>query len=103
MCPGLHPLQQLCYEAAVRRYCSVTQEVAERLREEFRLIERHNLAGFLLLYPEIVFLAQKIMEERGLAHSETPLEERPPGRGRGSSVVLLVDYLTGISHMDPLR
>ena len=81
----------------------MTQEVAERLREEFRLIERHNLAGFLLLYREIVLLAQEIMEERGLSHPETPLEERPPGRGRGSSVALLVGYLTGISHVDPLR
>ena len=76
-------LQQLCYEAAMRRYGSMTQKVAERLREEFRLIELHNLAGFLLLYREIVLLAQKIMEERGLVQPETPLEERPPGRGRG--------------------
>ena len=100
--PGSY-LQRLCYEAAVRRYGSVTQQVAERLREEFRLIERHNLAGFLLLYREIVMLAQQIMEERGLSHPETPLEQRPPGRGRGSSVALLVGYLTGISHVDPLR
>ena len=100
--PGSY-LQQLCYEAAVRRYGSVPRQVAERLREEFRLIERHNLAGFLLLYHEIVLLAQQIMEERGLAHPETPLEQRPPGRGRGSSVALLVGYLTGISHVDPLR
>ena len=100
--PGSY-LQQLCYEAAVRRYGSVTQRVAERLREEFRLIERHNLAGFLLLYHEIVLLAQQIMAEWGLAHTETPLEQRPPGRGRGSSVALLVGYLTGISHVDPLR
>ena len=33
---------------------------------------------------------------------ETPVEERPPGRGRGSSVALLVGYLIGISHVDPL-
>ena len=31
-----------------------------------------------------------------------PLEARPPGRGRGSSVALLVGYLIGISHIDPL-
>ena len=96
-------LQRLCYEAAQRRYGSVTQQVVQRLREEFQLIELHRLAGFLLLYREIVFLAQKIMEEKGLAHPETPLEERPPGRGRGSSVALLVGYLIGISHVDPLR
>ena len=96
-------LKRLCYEAAARRYGSVTQPVAERLEEEFRLIARHNLAGFLLLYREIVRLAMQIMEERGLAEPETPLEKRPPGRGRGSSVALLVGYLIGISHVDPLK
>ena len=87
--PGSY-LRQLCHEAAQRRYGSVSRQVRDRLDEEFRLIERHGLAGFLLLYREIVFLAQEIMEERGLGHPETPLEERPPGRGRGSSVALLV-------------
>ena len=111
-------LQQLCYEAATRRYGlagfglpaqsgSVPRaglaKVAERLREEFRLIELHNLSGFLLLYREIVQIAQQIMEERGLSQPEMPLEERPPGRGRGSSVALLVGYLIGISHVDPLQ
>ena len=96
-------LKRLCSEAAQRRYGTVTSEVEARLEEEFRLIGRHKMAGFLLLYREIVLLAQKIMEEKGLAHPETPLEERPPGRGRGSSVALLVGYLIGISHVDPLR
>ena len=96
-------LQRLCYEAAMRRYGSISPRMAERLRQEFRLIEMHNLAGFLLLYREIVQIAQRIMEERGLSHPETPLEERPPGRGRGSSVALLVGYLIGISHVDPLQ
>ena len=96
-------LEQLCREAAIRRYGRVPPEVETRLEEEFRLIRRHDLAGFLLLYREISLLAQRIMEERGLAHPETPLEERPPGRGRGSSVALLVGYLIGISHVDPLR
>ena len=73
------------------------------MQEEFKLIGLHGLAGFLLLYREIVLLAQNIMEERGLSHPETPLEERPPGRGRGSSVALLVGYLIGISHVDPLK
>ncbi len=97
-------LRRLCYEAAARRYGGgVPQRVDERLREEFRLVERLNLAGFLLLYREIVLLAQRIMEERGLVGPETPVEERPPGRGRGSSVALLVGYLIGISHVDPLK
>ena len=96
-------LRRLSSEAALRRYGTVTPEVEARLEEEFHLIGRHRLAGFLLLYREIVLLAQKIMEEKGLSHPETPLEERPPGRGRGSSVALLVGYLIGISHVDPLR
>ena len=96
-------LQRLCYEAAARRYGSVPRRVEERLCEEFRLIDRHRLAGFLLLYREIVLIAQEIMEERGMVGPETPVEERPPGRGRGSSVALLVGYLIGISHVDPLR
>ena len=96
-------LRRLCFEAALRRYGSLSPRVEERLEEEFRLIRRHRLAGFLLLYREIVLIAQKIMEEKGMAHPETPLEERPPGRGRGSSVALLAGYLIGISHVDPLR
>ena len=96
-------LRRLCMEAAQRRYGTVSAQVRERLDEEFRLIGKHRLAGFLLLYREIVLLAQRIMEEKGLAPPETPLEERPPGRGRGSSVALLVGYLIGISHVDPLR
>ena len=100
--PGSY-LRQLCHEAAQRRYGSVSGKVRERLDEEFQLIERHSLAGFLLLYREIVLLAQEIMEDKGLVHPETPLEERPPGRGRGSSVALLAGYLIGISHVDPLR
>ncbi len=96
-------LQQLCREAAQRRYGAMSPPVEQRLAEEFSLIARHGIAGFLLLYRELVHLAQEIMEERGLTHPETPLEERPPGRGRGSSVALLVGYLIGISHVDPLR
>ena len=96
-------LRRLCSEAALRRYGSMSERVEDRLEEEFRLIKRHRLAGFLLLYREIVLLAQQIMEEKGMAHPEIPLEERPPGRGRGSSVALLAGHLIGISHVDPLR
>ena len=94
-------LRELCYGAAVRRYGAVTKQITERLEEEFSLIGRHGLAGFLLLYREIVLIAQEIMVERG-----RPAEfegREPPGRGRGSSVALLVGYLIGISHIDPLK
>ena len=45
-------LWRLCMEAAQRRYGAVSTQVRERLEEEFRLIRRHRLAGFLLLYRE---------------------------------------------------
>ena len=96
-------LQRLCFEAAMRRYGGISERVQDRLDEEFALIKRHGIAGFLLLYRDIVLLAQQIMEERGLTPPEIPLEERPPGRGRGSSVALLVGYLIGISHIDPIK
>ena len=96
-------LVRLCYEAATRRYGSITERVESRLQEEFRLIDRNGMAGFLLLYREIAALAREIMEERGVVGPEVTLEGRPPGRGRGSSVALLAGYLVGISHVDPLK
>ena len=104
--PGFTPqtyLEHLCREAAVRRYGDITLKVETRLREEFRLIRRHNLAGFFLIYYEIIQMAREIMIEVGMSDVEIPLEERPPGRGRGSSVAMLVGYLIGLSHIDPLE
>ncbi|HIM36850.1 MAG TPA: DNA polymerase III subunit alpha, partial [Dehalococcoidia bacterium] len=100
--PQTH-LEDLCRQAAVRRYGSVTEKVEARLKEEFRLIQRHNLAGFMLIYYDIIQMGRQIMIELGLSDAEIPLEERPPGRGRGSSVAMLVGYLIGLSHIDPLE
>lgn len=96
-------LEELCYLAAERRYGGVNQRVRARLQEEFALIRQHNLAGFLLIYHDIIQLARQIMIDLGLSDPEIPLEERPPGRGRGSSVCMLVGYLIGLSHIDPLE
>ncbi len=95
--------EKLCYEAAVRRYGAITPRVRERLKEEFRLIKKHSLAGFFLIYHEIIQMAREVMIDLGLTDPEIPLEERPPGRGRGSSVAMLVGYLIGLSHIDPLE
>ena len=57
----------------------------------------------MLIYYEIIQMAREIMIELGLSDVEIPLEERPPGRGRGSSVAMLVGYLIGLSHIDPLK
>ncbi len=96
-------LEKLCYEAAVRRYGSITPKVDARLKEEFQLIEKFNLAGFLLMYHEVIKLGRQVMIDLGLSDPSVPLEENPPGRGRGSSVALLVGYLIGLSHIDPLK
>jgi error-prone DNA polymerase len=103
---GLTPdtyLEKLCHEAAIRRYGSITPAVKERLAEEFRLIKKYKLAGFLLLYHEVIKLGREVMIEQGLSDPSLTLEENPPGRGRGSSVSLLIGYLIGLSHIDPLQ
>lgn len=96
-------LEELCYRAAGRRYGNLTNQIKNRLHQEFDLIKHHNLAGFLLIYYDVIQLAREIMISMGLSDHEIPLEERPPGRGRGSSVSMLVGYLIGLSHIDPLE
>ncbi|XUX00879.1 MAG: DNA polymerase III subunit alpha [Dehalogenimonas sp.] len=96
-------LEKLCLDAAVRRYGAITLEVKSRLDEEFRLIRKHKLAGFLLLYRDVITLGREAMIDQGLSDPSLTLEENPPGRGRGSSVALLIGYLIGLSHIDPLK
>ena len=96
-------LRYQCEQAALRRYGGLTDKVKTRLDEEFRLIRRHNLAGFFLIYSDIIQLAREVMIDLGLTDPEISLEEAPPGRGRGSSVAMLVGYLIGLSHIDPQK
>lgn len=96
-------LQKLCYEAAERRYGSITPKVKARLELEFRLIQRHGLAGFFLIYRDIIGIAHQVAIDLGLSDPEVPMEINPPGRGRGSSVAMLIGYLLGLSHIDPLH
>ncbi len=96
-------LTELCRQAAIRRYGSITPEVRQRLDEEFRLIHKYKLAGFLLMYHEVIKLGREVMIGQGLSDPSLTVEENPPGRGRGSSVALLVGYLIGLSHIDPLK
>ncbi|MFQ5861338.1 MAG: PHP domain-containing protein, partial [Dehalococcoidia bacterium] len=71
-------LRHLCEQAAVRRYGpssssglhSLTERVRARLDEEFRLIRRHNLAGFFLIYHDIIQLAREVMVDLGLSDRE---------------------------------
>ncbi len=96
-------LRKLCEEAAIRKYGEVNDSIRERLDEEITLLEKHNLAGFVLQYYDIIRIAREVQEDLGLVEPGLPLEENPPGRGRGSSVAMLVGYLIGLSHIDPLE
>ena len=96
-------LEHVCYQAAKRRYGSIDQKVRNRLDREFNLIKKHGLAGFFLLYRRVISLAQDVAIELGHSSIEVPIEEKPPGRGRGSSVAMLVGTLIGLSHIDPLE
>ena len=66
-----------------------------------QLIDELGLAGFFLLHWEVLELARECaLEVRGGSVARNVL---PPGRGRGSSVGSIVCYLTGLSHVDPVR
>ncbi|MEJ7763763.1 MAG: DNA polymerase III subunit alpha, partial [Thermomicrobiales bacterium] len=74
----------------------------DRLEEELGLIARHGLAGFFLLYRDLLELARSVAT--GIRGTGTPRDagNLPPGRGRGSSVSSIVCYLIGLSPVDPL-
>ncbi|MGH2560661.1 MAG: DNA polymerase III subunit alpha, partial [Thermomicrobiales bacterium] len=96
-------LARVCFEALAERYKDDRAEAATRLKGELAIIARHKLAGFFLLYRDLLIMAREVADEiRGLdsARSKGNL---PPGRGRGSSVSSIVCYLIGLSHVDPLK
>jgi error-prone DNA polymerase len=76
-------------------------EAAARLDQELRLIAGLGLSGFFNLHHELLELAREVAAEvRGASAARAVL---PPGRGRGSSVSSIVCYLTGLSHVDPVK
>src|SRR5207249_1972180 len=76
-------------------------EADGRLEEELRVIRHLGLSGFFLLHRDMLELAREVAAEvRGRDSARALL---PPGRGRGSSVSSIVCYLTGLSHVDPVR
>ena len=65
------------------------------------MIRKLGLSGFFLLHFDLLELAREVaVEVRGPDSARNLL---PPGRGRGSSVSSVVCYLTGLSHVDPVR
>jgi error-prone DNA polymerase len=96
-------LAEICRARLEHRYggTSNQREARRRLEEELALIRRLELSGFFLLHYDILELAREVaVEVRGRDSARMLL---PPGRGRGSSVSSVVCYLTGLSHIDPVR
>ena len=102
--PGANrALAEICRARLEHRYAGERErrEARRRLEDELRLIRSLELSGFLLLHYDILELAREIAAEvRGPDSARGLL---PPGRGRGSSVSSIVCYLTGLSHVDPVR
>ncbi len=99
-------LRGICERAFRRKYNilepGVYADARARLDRELTLIAKHGLAGFFLVYWEILQMVNEIAHElRGRPRHLTP-DERPVGRGRGSSVSSIVCYLIGLSHIDPV-
>ena len=81
---------------------SQEKDAEERLHTELRLVDLHGLAGFFLVYRDIMDLAVTVARE---VRGEAPRARSglPPGRGRGSSLSSIICYLIGLSHIDPVK
>jgi error-prone DNA polymerase len=102
---ALETLAAMCLAEISRRYepGSAEERDAEgRLHTELKLVDLHGLAGFFLVYRDIMDLAREVAREvrAGAPRAGSGL---PPGRGRGSSVSSIICYLIGLSHIDPVK
>ena len=96
-------LAEICGARLDHRYTDGRERrsARRRLEEELEVIRSLRLSGFFLLHFDILELAREVAAEvRGPDSARALL---PPGRGRGSSVSSIVCYLTGLSHVDPVR
>ena len=96
-------LAVLCDSLLADRYAGSSDrpEAERRLREELAIIRKLRLSGFFLLHRDLLELAREVaVEVRGPDSARSVL---PPGRGRGSSVSSIVCYLSGLSHVDPVK
>jgi error-prone DNA polymerase len=96
-------LAKICGDLLAERYAGSPdrREAEGRLEAELGTIRHLGLSGFFLLHRDILELAREVaVEVRGPDSARSIL---PPGRGRGSSVSSVVCYLTGLSHVDPVK
>lgn len=102
---ALETLAAVCLAELSNRYepgSALERRAEERLHQELKLVDLHGLAGFFLVYRDIMNLAREVAHDlRGDApRARSGL---PPGRGRGSSVSSIICYLIGLSHVDPVK
>ncbi|MEX2465363.1 MAG: DNA polymerase III subunit alpha [Gemmatimonadota bacterium] len=102
---ALETLAAICRAKIGERYPAGSRETeaAEaRLQQELALVDLHGLAGFFLVYRDIMELAAEVARE---VRGDAPRARSglPPGRGRGSSVSSVICYLIGLSHIDPVK
>ena len=101
-------LEKICRNEALKKYKNLDEKihgvsVNQRLQEEFELINKHNLSGFFLIYHDLAKMAKQIainINKKNMAPFSNDIQA---GRGRGSSVAMLIGYLIGISHIDPMQ
>ena len=98
-------LARLCGALLSERYreepAARRTEARARLDEELATIRHLDLSGFFLLHHDLLELAREVaVEVRGRGSARAIM---PPGRGRGSSVSSIVCFLTGLSHVDPVK
>ena len=102
---ALESLAAMCLAKIGEFYAAGSSEERDaeaRLHTELCLVDLHGLAGFFLVYRDIMELATVVAREvRGEASSAR--SKLSPGRGRGSSVSSIICYLIGLSHIDPVK
>ena len=101
---ALELLKSKCLSQLYKYYegSPLENEARQRLCQELSLVDTHNLAGFFLIYSEIIELAEEVSSKLriGVPRNQSGLS---PGRGRGSSVSSIICYLVGLSHIDPVK
>jgi len=102
---GIESLAAMCLARIGELYVPGSdqqRDAEERLHTELCLVDLHGLAGFFLVYRDIMDLAGQVARE---VRGEAPRADSglPAGRGRGSSVSSIICYLIGLSHIDPVK